>query len=91
MTAKPWIARVGNREVYRAETLAMAQSMAVLKAPQGAERSLHEVKHEITREHWIGNRADDNSWYWTRADKPTRQAADPTRWPPPRHRADLDG
>lgn len=91
MTAKPWVAFVGNREVHRAETLALAQTMAVLKAPQGAERSLHEVRHETTREHWIGHRQADNSWIWTQAGKPPQRQVDPDDWPTPRPRADLDG
>lgn len=90
MSGKPFIAIVGAHQVGRSDELAVAQSLAVLNAPRGAEQSLHQVANETTGERWIGARQADRSWKWTKVGA-VAPRPDPETWPPPRHRADLDG
>ena len=65
MSDRPFIATVGNREIYRSADLEVAKAMAVLQAPAGMESSLHKVRDERSGEEWIGRLDERNGWVWT--------------------------
>ena len=92
MSAKPWIALVGNREVDRAFTLGVAKSLCVLKSPRGCELSIHMVRHEWTGEEHIGHKDKTGMWHWTKVGAPPVPTEDVVDEPPRRRwRADIDG